>query len=138
MTTSAPSIEAQYDEVCREIRQRERLYARWLEEARAGGRPRITDATAERKLGDLRAAAKTLRFVADHASGLRALVHYLRGSTDPVNPEMPTDADRAALMGHPGVQALVAAWPEAELVGIRPIQPPEQPELFTEPAEEPA
>ena len=102
-------------EVEREIRQRERIYPRWIEEGR------IKPETAAVKLRDLRAAAATLRFMAGHAAGLRTLAQFLVNTGAGVEP---TPDERAALLAHPAVQAVLDAWPEAEAVGIRPITLP--------------
>lgn len=118
----------QADEVEREIRQRERLYPGWI----AAGR--LRQDTAEAKLRTLRAAAATLRFMETHATGLRALAHFVR-STAPGEAPIPTTDERAALLAHPGVQAVLDAWPDAELVGIggaEPIEATPQADLFQE------
>lgn len=99
-------------EVEREIRQRERLYPRWIDEGR------IKPETAAEKLRDLRAAAATLRWMAGHAEGLRTLARFLMQTGAGVEP---TPDERAALLAHPAVRAVLDDWPEAEVVGIRPI-----------------
>lgn len=123
------TIAEQADEVGREVRQRERLYPRWIAEGR------IREDTAARKVETLKAAERSLRFIAQHATGLRALAHFLIAAT-PGTPPIPTEAERQALLVHPAVQALLAVWPDAEVAVLPPPPPPAQPELFTEPEEE--
>lgn len=123
------SIAEQADEVGREVRQRERLYPRWIAEGR------IREDTAARKIEALQAAERSLRFIAQHAPGLRALAHFLIAST-PGSPPIPTENERQALLAHPAVKALLAVWPDAELTILPPPALPAQPELFTEPDEE--
>lgn len=103
------SITAQREEVEREIRQRERLYPRWIAEGR------IRQDTAETKVATLKAAAASLRFIEAHAVGLRALCHFLIASANPQAPAMPTEDERKALLAHPAVTSLLAVWPEAEV-----------------------
>ena len=136
--TDAPTVKDQYDEVCREVRQRERLYPRWIAEIDRNGRPRITEETAARKLAAMQAAARTLLFVHTHAAGLRALAHFLMASTDPAAPDPPTPEERAALLGHPGVRNVLAAFPDAQIAGLTTPAAPTQSELFAEPMEETA
>jgi hypothetical protein len=110
MTVPLPEQAA---EVERELRQRERLYPRWIAEGR------IKADTAATKVRNLQAAATTLRFMAGHAEGLRTIVGQLR-----TNGAEPTPEERAALLAHPAVQAVLDAWPDAEALGIRPITQP--------------
>lgn len=112
MTVPLPEQAA---EVERELRQRERLYPQWIAEGR------IKPDTAATKVRNLRAAATTLRFMAGHAEGLRTLVGYLRNTGAGLEP---TPDERAALLAHPAVQAVLDAWPDAEAIGIRPITQP--------------
>jgi hypothetical protein len=121
------TVTEQAEEVEREMRQRERLYPRWIE---AG---KIRADTAERKIATLRDAARTLRFVAQHAAGLRALAHFLI-ATGPGSDPTPTPDEQEALRAHPAIAPLLAVWPEAEVI-IAPPAPaaePTQPELFYE------
>ena len=62
----------------------------------------------------------------------------VRLATDPAAPDPPTPEERAALLGHPGVRNLLAAFPDAHIVGFTTPAAPTQPELFAEPVEEPA
>lgn len=116
-------IADQADEVEREIRQRERLYPKWIENGR------LRQDTAQKKIATLKAAAATLRFVALHAAGLRALAHFLIASA-PGTPPEPSDEERAALLAHPAVSGLLAVWPEAE-VRILPPASADAADLFT-------
>lgn len=126
--TGRASIADQADEVGREVRQRERIYPDWIV------RGRIREETAARKLATMRDAEASLRFLARHAAGFRALAHFLiaAGTAAPV----PTPEETEALRSHPAVAALLAQWPDAEMTVLGPPQPPSadeaQPELFTE------
>lgn len=102
------SITAQREEVEREVRQRERLYPRWIAERK------LREETAETKLATLRAAATSLRFIEAHAVGLRALCHFLLASAPGQTP-IPSEDERQALLAHPAVTSLLAVWPEAEV-----------------------
>jgi len=138
----------QADEVGREVRQRERLYPDWI------ARGRLKEETADRKLDVMRDAEQTLRFIANHAAGLRALCHFLlatgdsrSGSRPPVETqpsaagsapaESPTAEETAALLAHPGVKALLDVWPDAEVRILGAVQPPlppdaSQPDFFAD------
>ena len=111
------TIEEQADEVGRECRRRERIYPDWIDHGR------IRPETAERKLAVMRDAERTLRFLSAHAQGLRALCHFLIASGDT---PVPTEAERQALLAHPGIKALLEVWPEAE-VRILPMAPSDSP-----------
>lgn len=117
------TITEQREEVEREVRQRERIYPEWIE------RGRLKRDTAERKIATLKRAADSLRLIERHAVGLRALAHYLVATdTGPgAVPPDPTPAERAALLAHPAVAALLAAWPDAEtrILPAPSIAPPE-------------
>lgn len=117
------AIKDQREEVEREIRQRERLYPKWIETGR------IREATATEKIATLKAAADSLRFIERHASGLRGLCHFLLASGDT---PVPSADEAAALRAHPGVSALLEAWPEAEMriFGLPPPAPPTDSDLF--------
>ncbi len=106
------------DEIEREVRKRTRDYPH----AVAGGR--LREETAQRKLALMKDAADKLRFLERHAAGLRALAHFLLASG--ATP-LPTDAERDALLAHPGVKALLEVWPEAEvrILGLDAPLPPD-------------
>jgi len=115
------TIEQQADEVGREVRSRVRSYPE------AVARGRLRPETAERKIADLADAERTLRFIAQHARALRALCHFLIAAGDspagsrPPAACMPNDDEKQALLAHPGVRALLDAWPEAEVKVIGPV-----------------
>lgn len=111
------TVAEQADEVGRECRQRERIYPIWIENGR------IRPDTADRKLEVMRDAERTLRFLAQHAGALRGLCHFLIATGDT---PVPTDAERDALLAHPGVKALLEVWPEAE-VRILSVAPSDSP-----------
>ena len=113
------TIEEQADEVGREVRQRERIYPKWIEERR------LKADTAAKKLATMRDAERSLRFIARHAVGLRALAAFLI-ATPAGSPPIPTEAERAALLAHPAVKALLEVWPDAEvsIFQAAPIAPP--------------
>lgn len=102
------TVAEQADECGREVRQRERVYPRLIDNGR------LKPDTADRKIATMRDAERTLRFLAQHAAGLRALCHFLL-ATAPGSPPEPTLDERAALLAHPGVSALLEQWPEAEV-----------------------
>lgn len=121
-------IAEQIAEVEREIRQRERLYPKWIIAKR------LKQETADTKLRDLRAAAATLRVVAAHADGLRLLVQYLRAAK-PHAGEMPGETETEMLLAQPAVRAVLDAFPDATLVSIEPIAPMLMPEDVPQPDE---
>lgn len=104
-------------EVAREVRARQRIYPGWI------AKGRLTAATAETKLRDITAAAATLRLLVDHADGLRALLRFLRAA-DLQPGEDPSAEEREFLLGQPAVQAVLATFPDAVLIGITPTAPP--------------
>lgn len=59
-------------------------------------------------LDSLAAAAKTLEFIQAHALGLRILVRRLREHGAEVS-----EAEREALLAHPAVRDVLAAFPDA-------------------------
>jgi hypothetical protein len=106
-------IEEQIEEVERQIRSLERYPGR------------MTAETVARKLAHLRAASATLRIIAEHKDGLRTLLAYLRREAASEEPaEHPDAEDTAALLAHPAVAAVVAAFPEAVLLGIEAVASP--------------
>jgi hypothetical protein len=114
---TAPVAE-QADECGREVRKRERVYPHLIENGR------LRPDTADRKIALMADAERTLRFVAQHAAGLRALCHFLLASASPTgSPAPPTADEREALLAHPGVQGLLAVWPEAEVRIFGPAGP---------------
>jgi hypothetical protein len=128
-------IADQLAEVEREIRQRERVYPKWI----AAGRLKAD--TAANKMRSLEAAAATLRVVSEHADGLRTLVAYLRRERssraadyvtgDTVETPIPDAEDTTALLEHPAVAELLRHFPEATLASIEPVTPrPDREEML--------
>lgn len=118
--TPAPTIAEQIEEVGREIRQRERVYPKWVE---AG---RYKAETAEKKLADMRAALASLEIIALHADGLRTLIQYLRSqaafrSGDGWTPEAISETETQMLLDHPGVNAVLETFPGAIIADVRAI-----------------
>jgi hypothetical protein len=103
----------QIEEVERQARSLERFPGRMLPE------------TVDRKLAHLGAAAATLRIIAQHADGLRALIKHLqRAAASDTAPEPPSPDETAALLAHPAVAELILNFPEAVLVGIAAVTSP--------------
>lgn len=130
----AVTIEDQVKEVQRELRARDHVYPRQIN---AG---RLKPETAQRHNEHLRAALATLEFVAAHATGLRALVHYLRATgadADPSRVMTATADEREALLRHPAVAAVLDTFEGSAIDSIRIIPPPmpAQAEMF-DPEEE--
>lgn len=95
--------------------QREAVEREWRKNATSHQYPAA-------RLDALEDAVATLRFVERHAAGLRALAHYLiaAGVRPGADLPEPTSDERAALLAHPAVRALLEAWPDAETI-IRPV-----------------
>lgn len=107
----------QVAEVAREVSLRGRVYPHWI---KAG---RLSQEDADRQLANLRAALATLEFVARHATGLRALVHFLIATGADADPSRVTTATRediAALKSHPAVAAVIDAFPDAYITHVSP------------------
>lgn len=104
---SVVSIHDQVDEVEREVRNREHLYPVQI------AKGRLKPETADVKLQHLRAAAATMRIIADHADGLRELLKALRAKAG--------ELDMARLAEHPAVVEVLKQFPDAVLSGIGPI-----------------
>lgn len=111
-------IQDQAAEVEREVRNREHLYPVLI------GKGRLKEDTAEQKLRDLRAAAATMRIIADNAQGLRELLKALRAKSG--------EEEKTRLLQHPAVAEVLKQFPDAVLDGIAPIQ-----KLSTEQQESP-
>lgn len=104
------AIEDQVKEVQRELRAREHVYPRLIDNGR------LKPETAQRHNEHMRAALATLEFVAANAAGLRALVHFLiatGGNADPSRVMDTTADEREALLRHPAVAAVLDTF-EAE------------------------
>jgi hypothetical protein len=69
---------------------------------------------------ELLAAVATLRLVAAYAEPLRFLIKYLRGA-DLQPGEVPSEDEKALLMGHPAMQELLKGFPDAKLERITPV-----------------
>jgi len=98
----------QIAEVAREIRQRDRVYPKWIADGR------LKQETADTKLAQLHAALSTLQFIERHADGLRLLVKFLR-EADLQPKEQPSEEERQHLLAHPAVRAVVDAFPDASI-----------------------
>lgn len=104
----------QIEEVAREIRQRERLYPRWIAEGR------YKQETADKKVADLNAALATLVFIEKHAEPLRLLIATLQ-QYNPYDRVLPDSAIEDVLK-HPSVRAVMEAFPNAIVEDVRPYQ----------------
>lgn len=107
-------IQAQIDEVAKEVRNRERYYP-----------GRLKPETAEQKLRDMRAALETLEFIGRHAEGLRHLISVLQrvaryGSASDNAPV--TEDEAELLLQHPAVAAVMKEFPEARIAAIRALE----------------
>ncbi|NOU05320.1 MAG: hypothetical protein HOO99_03975 [Hyphomicrobiaceae bacterium] len=106
-------LDDQIAEVEREIRQRERLYPRWIE---AG---KYKKATADKKLDDLRAALVTLQFVAKHSEPLRRLIKTLQQHN--AHDHVVSDFAIEELLADPAVRKVMEVFPEAIATAVQPI-----------------
>lgn len=127
-TRARPSIEDQRDEVEREARNRERYYP-----------GRLKPETAERKLEHIKAAAKTLsfiakdpdffRFVLKHKSELVQIIGVLKHVLDR-GPYLPvqiiSDVEAELLLADPATRAVVEAYPDSA-IGVRSTKPNSDP-----------
>lgn len=116
------SLAEQIEEVAREIRQRERLYPKWIADKR------YKPETAAQKLNDMRAAHETLQFIERHREGLRLMIAVLQrvekfGSASTVG--IITDDEAQILLEQPAVQAVLAAFPDAIITDVRSIERPQ-------------
>lgn len=124
-------LEDQIAEVDREIRHRERLYPKWVEEGR------YKQETADKKLEDIRGARASLAIIEKHRVGLRLLIETLQ-KYNPLEAPLSDDVIEK-LVDHPAVRAVMDAFPGSIIDGVRQIPaiepPPEHDDLFAEPAD---
>jgi len=109
---TAVPITDQIAEVERELRQRERLYPKWIAEGR------IKQDTADAKLRALRAAALSLRFLGDNRDWISTVWKQRRTMEDRDRDEVP-DVPAA---GRTAVDAVQMEFPGTTVVGIRQRQ----------------
>jgi len=104
----------------REIRQRERLYPGWVENGLANPprRPAIKLETAETKLRALRAAALSLRFLAENREWITDVWRQRKSIEDRDRDEVP-DVPAAARTTFDVVQK---EFPGAQVVEVRPTE----------------
>lgn len=105
-----PTLDEQIEEVAREIRQRERVYPKWI----AAGR--LKQETADQKLEHLRAAQATLQWLFANMDWIRPIAVERRQ----VQLEREMETQFAA--NHPAVKAIQEAIPGTEIVGVRSIE----------------
>lgn len=119
MSVEIPIAE-QATEVQHEVDMRVRAYPRHVSNGA------ISQEKATRKIAAMRAAAATLAIIRDNAEGLRELLRFLRQKPDY------SDDEARTLMDHPAAKAVIDAFPDAVLSGIRPvlIPTPDQSMLF--------
>lgn len=106
---TAVPITDQIAEVERELRQRERLYPKWIAEGR------IKQDTADAKLRALRAAALSLRFLGDNRDWISTVWKQRRTMEDRDRDEVP-DVPEAARRAFDVVQQ---EFPGAQVVAVR-------------------
>lgn len=105
-------IADQIAEIGREIRQRERLYPKWIE---AG---RLKPETAATKITALRDVETLLRFVEKNAPALRLLCETLR-VFDGYEPDALPASTYEDLIQHASVRAVMVAFPNAVITDVR-------------------
>lgn len=123
-----PSIEDQRDEVEREVRYRERYYP-----------GRLKPETADRKLEEMRAAGRTLRFIAEDPDFFRFILQHKRELSqifevlkriDERGPYLPvqaiSDLEAEILLEDPATRAIVEAYPDSA-IGVRSTKPKSDP-----------
>lgn len=118
-------IEAQLAEVERELRARDHVYPLLIDKGR------LRRDTAARHVEHMEAVRDTLQFIATHAAGLRALVGFLIRRADAGADHAPSETALETLMDHPGVAAVVSAFPGCSIA----IGPPDitgQSDMFTD------
>lgn len=112
---------------------------------------KMTPETVERIETHCHLAGRTLRMLDAYQPGLRHLLEFLRARRLDAQRRLlanPSSDETAALLSHPAVQPVLEAFPEAELAGVRPLQPerfanphgsgaPMDAEPFAEPLNEP-
>lgn len=94
------TLSMQIAEIERELNMREQVYPRWVESRR------MSDHGAKMKMRDMRAALATLCWLRDNEELFRSIA-----------------TQAAILKAHPSVQAVMAAFPDAQLMAARDAQP---------------
>lgn len=117
-------LEDQIAEVDREIRQRERVYPKWIADGR------YKQETADKKLSDLRAARVTLAFLEKYRLPLRLLVQTLQ-QFNPYDRVIP-DKVLEELLQNPGVREVMEVFPGAVVADVRDLPTDETMDLFDE------
>lgn len=112
MNASTP-LSDQIEEVAREIRQRQRVYPKWVEEGR------YKKETAEKKMADMEAAYRTLQFLAKYADPLRLLIKTLQ-QYNPYDGVLLPDAVIEEALANPAVREVMAAFPGAVISRVGP------------------
>lgn len=111
MTALVP-IGQQIAEVRRELTERRDRYAREV-------RFNLLDPSiAHMRNRDLMAVLATLAAVERHAEGLRLLITYLIRHDGAAVP--PPDGERAAILAHPAVRAVMESWPDGRVAITEP------------------
>ncbi len=108
----------QIAELNREIRQRERLYPKWIE---AG---RIKPDTAERKLDLLRGLAARCEWLRDNLAWIKPAAERRREEAHALAQR---EAELEELKQHPAAAATLAEFPGARVDAVRPIGQRQEP-----------
>lgn len=103
-------LDEQIKEVEREIRHRARLYPKWIESGR------YKQDTADTKLAAVRAAHDTLMW-------LEANLDWIKPEAARRQREKRLRNEADALRDHPAVDAVLGAFPDAQIDDVRPIVP---------------
>lgn len=105
----------QIDEVAREVRQRQRVYPRFVDEGR------YKKETAEKKLADLIAAHGTLLFLQKYADPIKALIRTLQ-QFNPYEGKIIPDNVIEDLLADSRVREVMDVFPGAVITDVRPMQ----------------
>lgn len=108
-TAARVSLDEQIKEVEREIRQRARLYPKWVE---AG---RYKQDTAEAKLAAMRGAHESLMW-------LDANLHWIKPEAERRLQDRRLKSEADELRDHPAVGAVMDAFADAEITDVRTIK----------------
>jgi len=103
----------QIAEVEREIRQRCRVYPKWVQDGR------YKQETADAKLAAMRAAQSTLTWLEQNMDWIKAEAQRRAARAS-------EEAELAAIKQHPAVAEILDAYPGAEIANVREVAPEEE------------
>lgn len=124
MSDTAPRVPlaAQIEEVEREIRQRARIYPKWVADGR------YKQDTADAKLAAMRAVQSTLMWLERFRDDIHALHTRLKSEAvagRAAERQSRLDSELAALRAHPAVKAVLDEFPDAVIDTVRTMETPD-------------